>query len=434
MTRNLRLHREKTRVGILLAAWLLTTSTAVVAQSNDPVAEFYKKNNVIRVLVGSEPGGGNDGYARLLAKHMGRFIPGNPTFVVQNMPGASGVVAANYLYNAARKDGTAMGSVQRQVPYGQLLGEAGPQFETAKFNWLGSLASEGSVCVASVNSPVKTLDDLKSRELIVGGSGANDTETLPAIVNNLLGTKIKIITGYPSATAITLAVERGEVDGVCTSYSSLLSRNAYWFRDKKVNILFQAGTRRHADLPNVPLTMELATNADDKAMLEILDSRFQIGRPFMLPPGVPPERVKALRAAFIQMSKDPEFLADAEKENREIDIVSGDDMQALLERISTTPKEKIDKLNELLKYKGPTVAAKLESAKVEGTIVELTDGGAKIAIKLGDGGIFRAAVSNTRTDLQIAGKKADRKELKLGALCTVAAPAEGQEASQLVCK
>ena len=169
-------------------------------------------------------------------------------------------------------------------------------------------------------------------------------------------------------------------------------------------------------------------------MLEILDSRFQIGRPFMLPPGVPPERVKALRTAFIQMSKDAEFLADAEKENREIDIVNGDDMQALLERISTTPKEKIDKLNELLKYKGPTVAAKLESAKVEGAIVELTDGGAKIAIKRGDGGIFRATVSNTRTDLQIAGKKADRKELKLGALCTVAAPSEGQEASQVVCK
>ena len=429
------LFREtRTKAVVLTAVSLLATSTVALAQSSDSIAEFYKKNNVIRLLISSEPGGGNDGYARLLAKHMGRFIPGNPTFVVQNMPGASGIVAANYLYNVARKDGTAMGSVQRQVPYTQLLGEAGPQFETAKFNWLGSLAPEGAVCVASVKSPVKTLDELRKTELIVGGSGANDTETMPAIVNNLLGAKMKIITGYPSATAVTLAVERGEVDGVCTSYSSLQSRNAHWFRDKKVNILFQAGTRRHPELPDVPLTMEMATNPEDRALLEILDSRFQVGRPFMLPPGVPPERVNGLRAAFIEMSKDKDFLADAQRENREIDIVTGDEQQALLERIAATPKATIDKLNDLLKYKGPTVAAKVEATKAEGTIVELEDGGGKIALKLADGKIFKASISNSRTDLQIAGMKADRKELKLGVACSVTAPAEGQEASQVLCK
>ena len=422
------------RSGILLAACLLAAPTAALAQAQESVADFYKKNNVIRVIASSEPGGGVDGYARLLAKHMGRFISGNPTFVVQNMPGASGIVAANYLYNVARKDGTAMGSLQRQVAYTQLLGEPGPQFETAKFNWLGSLASEGSVCVANVNHPVKTLDDLKTKELLVGGSGANDTETVPALVNNLLGAKMKIITGYPSATAITLAVERGEVDGVCTSYASLLARNPHWFRDKKVNILFQTSTRRDPALPDVPLTSELATNPDDKALLEILDSRFQIGRPFMLPPGVPADRLKALRAAFVEMSKDPEFLADAKRENRDIDIVNGDDMQALLEGISKAPKATIDRINDLLKYKGPTVTAKLEAAKAEGTIAEVADGGGKIALRLGDGKLFRATISNSRTDLQIAGKKGDRKDLKVGETCTVTAPAEGQEASQVICK
>ena len=418
----------------MLAASLLATSVTTHAQAQDLVADFYKKNNTIRVIASSEPGGGVDGYARLLAKHMGRFIPGNPTFVVQNMPGASGIVAANYLYNVARKDGTAIGSVQRQVPYTQLLGEPGPQFETAKFNWLGSLAGEGSVCVANVTSPVKTLEDLKTKELSMGGSGANDTETVPALANNLLGAKMKIITGYPSATAITLAMERGEVDGVCTSYASLLARNAHWFRDKKVNILFQTSTRRDPAIPDVPLTSELATNPDDKALLEILDSRFLIGRPFMLPPGVPPEYVKVLRDAFVAMSKDKDFLADAAKENRDVDIVNGEDMQALLVGISQKPKATIDRINDLLKYKGPTVTAKLEAANAEGTIAEIEDGGGKIALKLADGKTFKAIVSNSRTDLQIAGKKGDRKELKVGAFCAVTAPAEGQEASQVVCK
>ena len=419
---------------ILLAICLLGTSTVALAQTEEPAAEFYKKNNTIRVLASSEPGGGVDGYARLLAKHLGRFIPGNPTLVVQNMPGASGIVAANYLYNVARKDGTVIASFQRQVPYTQLLGEPGPQFETAKFNWLGSLAGEGSVCIANVTSPVKTLADLKTKELIMGGSGANDTETVPALANNLLGAKMKIITGYPSATAITLAMERGEVDGICTSYASLLARNAHWFRDKKVTILFQTSTRRDPAIPDVPLTSELATNPEDKALLEILDSRFLIGRPFALPPGVSSERVKVLRDAFVAMSKDKDFLADAAKEGRDVDIVNGADMQALLVGISQKPKATIDRINDLLKYKGPTVTAKLEAAKAEGTIAELEDGGAKITLKLADGKTFKVGISNSRTDLQIAGKKADRKELKLGASCTVTAPAEGQEASQVTCK
>jgi tripartite-type tricarboxylate transporter receptor subunit TctC len=250
-----------------------------------------------------------------------------------------------------------MANVQRQVPFIQILGEGGAQFETAKFNWLGSLASEGSICVSWGDNPVKTFEDLKTKELIVGGSGQNDSETVPAILNNILGTKFKIITGYPSATAITLAVERGEVGGVCTSYSSLLARNGHWFRDKKVNILLQAATQRHPDLPNVPLTMEMATNAEDKGLLELIDSRLQIGRPYVLPPGVPPERVKAFRDAFNAMVKDKEFIADAEREKRELDVVSGEAMQALFEKVEKTPKAMITRLNDSLKYKGPTVTA-----------------------------------------------------------------------------
>ena len=218
---------------------------------------------------------------------------------------------------------------------------------------------------------MKTFEDLKKTELIIGGSGPNDTETVPATLNNVLGTKFKLVTGYPSSTAITLAMERGEVSAVCSSYSSLITRNAHWFRENKVNFLVQASTQKHPELPNVPLALELATNPEDKALLEFSDARLAIGRPFMLPPGVPAERVKALRTAFNQMVKDKEFLADAEKEKRELDIVSGDDMQALLERLSKTPKAMIDRLADVIKYKGPTVTAKVEAAAAtEGAIAE----------------------------------------------------------------
>src|SRR5829696_8689348 len=419
---------------ILLACCGVLAASTAFAQ--DPVADFYKKNNTIRLLVGSEAGGGYDAYARLLARHISKFIPGNPTIVVQNMPGAGGIVAANYLYNAAPKDGSAMAQVQRLVPFVQIMGEPGPQFETAKFNWLCSLASEVTVCVSwKASTDVKTFEDLKKKELIIGGSGPNDTETVPATLNNVLGAKFKLITGYPSSTAITLAMERGEVSAVCSSYSSLATRNAHWFRDDKVNFLVQASTQKHPALPNVPLALELATNPDDKALLEFSDARLAIGRPFMLPPGVPAERVKALRAAFDQMVKDKDFLADAEKEGRELDIVGGDEMQALLERLSKTPKAMIDRLADVIKYKGPTVTAKVEeAAAAEGAISAIEGDGAKITIKLKDGKTYKTSLSGSRTNLQIAGKKADRKELKVGQICAITAPADGQEASQVACK
>jgi tripartite-type tricarboxylate transporter receptor subunit TctC len=419
---------------ILLAFCGVLAASPALAQS-DPVADFYKKNNQIRLLVGSEPGGGYDGYARLLARHLGKFIPGNPTIVVQNMPGAGGIVASNFLYNAAPKDGTAMAQVQRLVPFVQIMGEPGPQFETAKFNWLGSLASEVTVCVSwKASTDVRTFEDLKKKELIIGGSGPNDTETVPALLNNVLGTKFKLITGYPSSTAITLAMERGEVHAVCSSYSSLSTRNAHWFRDDKVNLLVQASTQKHPALPNVPLALELATNPEDKALLEFSDARLAIGRPFMLPPGVPPERVKALRTAFNQMVKDKDFLADAEKEGRELDIVGGDEMQALLERLSKTPKSLIDRLADSIKYKGPTVTAKVEEAKTEGSIAELQDGGRKVVFKLKDGKTFTAGVSGSRTKVKVAGKDGSRESLKVGQNCAFAAPADGQEASLIECK
>ncbi len=423
------------RTKILLAfCAAFAMSTTAVAQSNDPVAAFYKQNNTIRLLVSSEAGGGYDAYSRLLARHMGKFIPGNPTFIVQNMPGGGGLVGANHVYNVAPKDGPGIGNVQRLVPFIQIMGEPGPKFETGKFNWLGSLASEATVCVSWHTTKVKTFEDLKKIELIVGGSGPNDSETVPALLNNILGTKFKIVSGYPSSTAATLAVERTEVDGICSSYSSLITRNGYWFKDKKINVLVQASLRKHPDLPNVPLALELATNAEDKALMELNDARLEIGRPFMAPPGVPAERVKALRAAFNAMVKDKDFLADAEKLKMEIDPVGGDEAQALLERVAQAPQTLIARLADAQRYKGPTVTAKVESAKAEGSIAEVQADGSKIVLKLKDGKMFKTSVSGSRTNLQVTGKKADRKELKVGLACSVTAPGDDQEASAIDCK
>jgi tripartite-type tricarboxylate transporter receptor subunit TctC len=419
---------------ILLALCGVFAASSAFAQ--DPVADFYKRNNTIRMVVGSEPGGGYDAYARLLSRHLGKHIPGNPNILVQNMPGAGGIVAANWLYNVAPKDGTAIAQTQRLVPFHQIMGEDGPKFETAKFNWLGSLASEVTVCVSwKATTDIKTFEDLRKKELIIGGSGPNDTETVPAVLNNILGAKFKMISGYPSSTAITLAMERGEVQAVCSSWSSLSTRNAHWFRgDPKVNFLVQASTQKHPDLPKVPLALEFATNQEDKDLLEFNDARLAVGRPFMLPPGVPPERVKALRTAFNNMVKDKDFLADAEKEKRELDIVSGEEMQQLFERLAKTPKKLIDRLVDATKYKGPVVQAKVEDSKTEGSIAEVQDGGRKVVFKLKDGKAFTAGVSGTRTKVKIAGKDGGRDDLKVGLTCAFAAPAEGQEATEIECK
>lgn len=413
----------------------LALSTTALAQADNAVEDFFK-GKTIRIVVSSEPGGSYDGYSRLVARHLGKFLPGNPQFVVQNMPGAGGLVATNWLYNVAPKDGTVLGQIQRQIPLMQILGEQGTQFETAKFNWIGSMASEATICLSRHDSPVKTAGDLMKQELIVAGSGPNSSENIPTVLNNVLGAKFKVISGYPSQTAGTLAVERGEASGVCTTYSSLLVRNKHWFEGpNKVNILLQAGLHRHPDLPNVPLAMELASNPEDKALFELFDTPLQIGRPYVLPPGVPAERVNAIRTAFNQMVKDKDFISENTKEGRELEYIDGDAMQDLYERLGKTPKAMIDRLKDALKPNCPVVLAKVEPPKpVEGAIAEIEDNGAKITIKLSDGKTFKTSLSGSRTNLEIAGKKGERKELKVGQVCAVTAPADGQEASVVACK
>ena len=419
---------------LTLGAALLAATAITSVASAQSVENFYKGKE-IRLTSSSDVGGGYDATARLLARFMPNHIPGNPRMIVQNMPGAGGIKAANYLYNVAPKDGTAIGGVHRTVPQAPQLGLPGTQFEADKFFWLGSMANEVSVCVAWHEAPVKTMKDALEKELIVGGSGANDTEQFPAVLNNIIGTKFKIISGYPSGTAVNLAMERREVDARCGwSWSSLVQQQSDWLKDKKINILAQVTTTKHEDLPNVPLVSEFAKNESDKQILDFLFARQVMGRPFVIPPGVPMERVTALRAAFDAAMKDKALLAEGDKQKLEISPVSGVEVQQLVARLLKTPQDLVDAAEKATVWRGPVTKAVAKVETPKGTIAELKDDAREVVLKQADGKMFNAKVSGSRTAITVAGKDSDRKALKTGMACEITAAAAGEEASKIACQ
>ena len=302
-------------------------------------ADFYKGKN-IDLYIGYSAGGGYDVYARSLARHMGRFIPGNPTIVPKNMPGAGSLVLANWLYNVAPKDGTAFGIIGRGTAFDPLLGSTKAQFDAAKFNWIGSMNDEVSVCVAWHTTGITELEQVKQNELTVGGTGpAADTDQFPKVLNATIGTKFKIIAGYPGGNDIDLAMERGEVMGRCGwSWSSVTATHQNWIDEKRINVLVQLSLSRHPDLPNVPLIMDFAKSNEEKQIFKLVFARQPMGRPFLMPPGIPADRMVAVRKAFMDTMKDGEFLADAEKMKLEINPVSGDAVQEIVQEVYQTPK------------------------------------------------------------------------------------------------
>jgi len=309
-----------------------------VGQAQSP-ADFYKGKN-IDLYIGYSAGGGYDVYARSLARHMGRFIPGNPTIVPKNMPGAGSLVLANWLYNVAPKDGTAFGIIGRGTAFDPLLGSTKAQFDAAKFNWIGSMNDEVSVCVAWHTTGITELEQVKQNELTVGGTGpAADTDQFPKVLNATIGTKFKIIAGYPGGNDVDLAMERGEVMGRCGwSWSSVTATHQNWIDEKRINVLVQLSLSRHPDLPNVPLIMDFAKSNEEKQIFKLVFARQPMGRPFLMPPGIPADRMVAVRKAFMDTMKDGEFLADAEKMKLEINPVSGDAVQEIVRQVYQTPK------------------------------------------------------------------------------------------------
>lgn len=313
-------------------------------------AEYYKGKN-IDLYIGYSVGGAYDLYARVLARHMGRFIPGNPAIVPKNMDGAGSLRLANWLYNVAPKDGNAFGIIGRGTGFDPVLGNKAAQFDGTKYSWIGSANNEVSICVAWATTGITKFEDMLTKELVVGGTSASaDTDQFPRITNGVLGTKMKVVTGYPGGNEVGLAMERGEVHGRCGwSWSSVKSTHRQWYEQKKFNILVQLALSKHPELPDVPLIIDLAKTDEQRAILKLIFARQVIGRPFLAPPGVPADRLAALRKAFTETMADKGFLADAEKAQMEITPVAGDQVERLMKEIYATPPEIAQKAAALLK-------------------------------------------------------------------------------------
>lgn len=311
------------------------------------VEQFYKGKQ-ISLLIGFGPGGANDAWARILAQHMGKHIPGNPTLVPQNMAGAGSLKVANHLYNIAPKDGLTFGVVSRGVPLEPLLGGEAVQFDPTKLNWIGSPDKDITVCVARKDAEVKTMGDLFSKQLVVGATGSGaDTAIYPEFLAEFLGMKFKTVKGYPGSNEIFLAMERNEVHGICVAYDSL-ARQPMFIADK-INIIFQAALEKNENVPSmVPLAVELAKNTGERQAIELFLSRATLGRPFVAPPSVPVQRIEALQRAFDATMNDKEFGADAKKAGLTVNPMTGEKLAQMIHDIYRTPKDVVTKVSETL--------------------------------------------------------------------------------------
>jgi len=327
-------------LGLIALAALATAITPAAAQS---VRDFYAGKQVT-VIVGAGAGGGYDLQARLMARHLGKHIPGNPTFIVQNMPGAGSLAAANHIYNAAPADGSVLALLQRGMLLVRLINPSGVRFELDKLNWIGSLNSETGVVLSWHTSDVKTTKDLFDKELIVGGIVGVDPETTPRLLNATIGTKFKVVTGYNTTALIALAMERGEVHGIGDwSWSSVKAVRPDWVREKKVNVLMQVGLTKEPELPDVPFAMDFVKDAADRKILELNFTQKTAARPVTAPPGVPADRVAALRAAFTALATDREFLDDAERSKLEIAPVPGEVVDKVVALITSASPDTVER-------------------------------------------------------------------------------------------
>ena len=335
--------------GLMALAILAVSATVSYSQS---LESFYKDRRM-RYILGSAGGGGYDLYSRTVTKYMVNHIPGKPNFVIQNMPGASGVVAANYLYNVASRDGSILGMTGRASAIETLINPADKSilFEATKFNWIGTPQQEIGILLVWQPSPIQTLDDLKKYELTVSSTGrAAATSIYPRLLNNMFGTKFKVIEGYKSSQDGLFAMEKGEVAGHSSGGSSSAFRNRVepWVKAGQAKMMLMVSMEKDATYPEVPLITDFATNDQERQIIELVLVQQIMGRPILAPPGIPADRVKALRDAFDATMTDPGFLAEAEKQKLEVNPVSGAQLNAMLERVYATPKHVTDRVGELL--------------------------------------------------------------------------------------
>ena len=324
----------------LLALVMTLVASSASAQQEDMAAFFRGKT--LRLMVGIGVGSGYDINARLLARHMAAYIPGQPTIIVQNQPGAGSLTMTNALYNSGPFDGTVMGASFNGMPTTPLLQPAGVRFDPNKLIWLGSTNRETQVTYVWHTVPVERLDELRTKELVVGAQAPGSTQyDYPMLVNHLFGMKFKVVTGYQSTSKINLAMESGEVHGTLANWSTLKALSSHWLTEKKVKLIAQWALHKHPDLAEVPFVLDLAGSDADRQALLLALARLEYGRPFFLPPNVPQARVEALRRAFDATMKDAAYLAEADKLKVDIEPLTGEQVAALVEQISRTPVDTV---------------------------------------------------------------------------------------------
>jgi tripartite-type tricarboxylate transporter receptor subunit TctC len=336
----------------LLASFIILTAATDSAAAQENVASFYS-GKTVRIVVGVAVGSGYDINARVFARYFAARIPGNPTVIVQNQPGAGSLTMTNALYNTGPFDGTLIGSSFSGMPTTPLLEPSSARFDPVKLNWLGSTNRETNITYLWHTASVQRLEDLFTTGVVVGaqfpGSGQYD---FPILLNRLVGTKFKVITGYESTAKIHLAMERGEVLGLgASTWSSLKALNSDWLQEKKVRIIAQWGLKRHSDFADLPMVLDLAKTQADRQALQLVLARQEFGRPFFLPPNVPPDRTDALRRAFDATMKDHAYITEAEKLKLDVDPLSGEQVATLVEQVSKTPPEVVERVRAALERK-----------------------------------------------------------------------------------
>jgi tripartite-type tricarboxylate transporter receptor subunit TctC len=332
----------------LLCNLLFVTALGSSAQA-DPIEDFYRAHNV-DLVVGYSAGGGYDTYARVLARHIGKHIPGNPTIVVQNMPGAGSLKAANYLYAVAPKDGSVFGTFGRGLAMEPLIGTSATRFDARTFVWLGSGSNEFSVFVLRREAPVQTWSDMQTTPFTVSGEGSgSDPDIYAAVLKNGFGVKLKLISGYPGTAEMALAIDRGEVDGRASwSWSSLKTLKPEWLANKEVNLPIQMNLTKNPELPEVPLVTDFAKTDRERQILDLVISRQTMGRPFAAPPGLPPDRAAVLRAAFDATMADKDFLNEAAERGLDVNPVTGSALDKLVGELYATPADVIAETKNLI--------------------------------------------------------------------------------------
>jgi tripartite-type tricarboxylate transporter receptor subunit TctC len=318
---------------------------AVAALAASPArAQSPYEGKTVTIVTSTGVGGVYDLTARVIARHMGRHIPGNPILIVQNMPGGGNVLATNYMYNIAPKDGTTIASIHNAMPLHQVLDGRGVRFDAAKFNWLGSTGSENEVIIVWSTAGIKTIKQAMERQVVLGATGAGSgLSIIPTAMNNVLGTRFKLVIGYKTSEDINLALARGEVQARAFGINSIVSQHSDWLKESKVAFLAQAGVKRDKDLPDVPLLTELAGTAEQARVLKLISSPAGLGHPYLAPPGVAPERLALLRKAFDATLKDTAFLAEVQKLQIAIDPMSADDVGAIVAETINAPADVVAK-------------------------------------------------------------------------------------------